>query len=54
MEKSKKHYWCVTTVRYGVKFEGSFTECWNYLMTEYADYTVADLVDNGVRITRNN
>lgn len=49
--KTKSKYWAVT--RNGdVMFEGTFSKCWENLVTRFAKMTVAELVQYEIKITR--
>lgn len=53
MENAKKHYWAIFQNK-EVLFSGSHTECWNWLVEQYAVCTVASLSEAGIKLARFN
>ena len=47
-----RHYWGVYDNKDGLLFDGTFNECWNHLITNYQQYTVAMLERDGICIKR--
>lgn len=53
MDKSKRKifYWGVTRNKQ-ILFEGSFSECWKFMVDEFGSFTVGDLSKVGIKIER--
>lgn len=52
-QKSKPAYWGIHEGN-KVVFRGTHTECWDELVTKYANRTVQDLRELGIKIARTN
>ena len=51
MEKPKPTYWAVYREK-AVLFDGSFTQCWDYLCDNFMHCTIRELQNADIRIAR--
>ena len=50
-DKNPRHYWGITEHDM-IIFTGTHSECWNKLMTVYADCAMRVLKANGIKLSR--
>lgn len=53
MTVTKSKYWGVMcTFKNDILFQGTFVECWDYMMKNWSDITLKQLQIRGVKIAR--
>lgn len=52
MTKTKSKYWGVQEGDEGIGFSGTFVECWEYLVKQYGEHTLAELDQQNIKVTR--
>lgn len=50
--KEKSKYWGIQEGDLGIGFTGTFTECWERMVKDYGNETLAKLNQQDIRITR--